>query len=175
MKWNKAMHIINSRTETVFMDVQMPYVSLCSNVKGMKGPFLDMDLTANGWNVATDYSKIEDEVQPQDLALAMDIIKKIAKTPVEMRFPEKLSTIKLSNTNDSYFVWYEEDHEKLVFDLSTKDESKRYGIARFTDNEIEELKQHHELAIDWNKAIIETDDYATLEWLKKYNKNNHQL
>ena len=79
MKWNKAMHIINSRTETVFMDVEMPYVSLCSNVKGMKGPFLDMDLTANGWNVATDYSKIEDEVQPQDLALAMDIIKKISQ------------------------------------------------------------------------------------------------
>ena len=92
-----------------------------------------------------------------------------------MRFPEKLSTIKLSNTNDSYFVWYEEDHNKLVCNLSIKDESKRYGTAHFTDKEIDELKQHHELAIDWNKAIIKTDDYATLEWLKKYNKSNHQL
>lgn len=79
------------------------------------------------------------------------IIGKFLRTPVKERFPEKKYTIQVIANSDDAFLNYHErsNHINFCDDIETD-----HVKARFTQSEIDELKQRPDLAIDWDKAII---------------------
>ena len=81
----------------------------------------------------------------------LNLIAELEKTPVKERFPEKKYTIQvIANDNSAYLNCYKENNRMAFYDDIETDHVK----TRFTQSEIDKLKQRPDLAIDWNKAII---------------------
>ena len=81
----------------------------------------------------------------------LNLIAELEKTPVNERFPEKKYTIQVTaNSDDAYLNYHERsNHINFCDDIETD-----HVKTRFTQTEIDELKQRPDLAIDWDKAII---------------------
>lgn len=79
------------------------------------------------------------------------IIGKFLRTPIKERYPDKKYTIQaIANSDDCYLNYGKSSNLMTFFD----DVETDYVKTRFTQSEIDELKQRPDLAIDWDKAII---------------------
>lgn len=82
----------------------------------------------------------------------LNLIAELEKTPVNERFPESKYTVQVLADYDESFLNVGKDDGFAFF----KDEVEAGPVqTQFTKAEIDELKQRDDLAIDWNKAIIE--------------------
>lgn len=80
------------------------------------------------------------------------LIEGFLHTPVRERFPESKYTVQVLADYDESFLNVGKDDGFAFF----KDEVEAGSVqTQFTQAEIDELKQRDDLAIDWNKAIIE--------------------
>lgn len=77
---------------------------------------------------------------------------KYIKTPLEKRFSGKKYTINVLGGDDMAFLNIATDDGGACF---TDYEECSHWQTHFTKREIEELKQRDDIAIDWDKAIIE--------------------
>lgn len=81
----------------------------------------------------------------------LNLIAELEKTPVKERFPEKKYTIQvIANCASAYLNCNKGDNHMMFCSGIETDHVK----TRFTQSEIDELKQCDDLAIDWDKAII---------------------
>lgn len=85
------------------------------------------------------------------LSFLFNLLRELEDTPVKERFPEKKYTIQVTaNSDDAYLNYHERsNHINFCDDIETD-----HVKTRFTQAEIDELKQRPDLAIDWDKAII---------------------
>ena len=78
-----------------------------------------------------------------------DLIVAYAKTPVEERKPAKKHYIHVFEGNKGYLNI---DDGKVRFD----NKNEEHGFkTKFTDKEIEQLKQRDDIPLDWNKVKLE--------------------
>lgn len=87
------------------------------------------------------------------------IIGKFLRTPIKERYPDKNYTIQAIANSDYCYLNYGKNSNRMTF---CDDVETDYVKTRFTQSEIDELKQRPDLAIDWDKAIIKEvkDDEA---------------
>lgn len=79
------------------------------------------------------------------------IIGKFLRTPIKERYPDKKYTIQAIANSDYCYLNYGKNSNRMTF---CDDVETDYVKTRFTQSEIDELKQRPDLAIDWDKAII---------------------
>ena len=88
----------------------------------------------------------------EDREYLSTLIEGFLHTPVRERFPESKYTVQVLADYDESFLNVGKDDGFAFF----KDEVEAGSVqTQFTQAEIDELKQRDDLAIDWNKAIIE--------------------
>ncbi|MCC4412413.1 hypothetical protein LMB83_10890 [Limosilactobacillus reuteri] len=91
---------------------------------------------------------------PEDvkgLSLLFNLLRELEETPIKNRFSKKKYTIQvIANYDSAYLNCHKRDNRMTFCDDIETD----YVKTRFTQSEIDELKQRPDLAIDWNKAII---------------------
>ena len=150
MKIEEAIKIINS-TKTVRASLEKEKIYFYEYTVSKFDYFLVMPQKANNWdNVKEDFEALY-STTPKDLARVMDVVQRLLDTPVKDRFPEKKYTIQvIANYDSAYLNCRKEDNSMTFCDDIETDHVK----TRFTQAEIDELKQRDDLAIDWNKAII---------------------
>jgi len=88
---------------------------------------------------------------------AFKLIMKYANTPVDKRKEEKKYHIKVfKHANDSYLhIMVGGAYEKPKLDtLYSEDSLITYRIA-FNTEQVEQLKQREDIAIDWDKVVLE--------------------
>lgn len=107
-------------------------------------PKVDVPIINTHWENA-------DDMPPFSMRELLNSIAELENTPVKERFPEKKYTIQVTaNSDDAYLNYHERsNHINFCDDIETD-----HVKTRFTQSEIDELKQRDDLAIDWNKAII---------------------
>ena len=150
MKIKEALKIINA-TDTVSAKADGDYLLMYQRDKIYLAWFLRFPTKANNWSaIARDWHGLLG-VYTQDLARVMDVIQRLLDTPVKERFPEKKYTIQvIANCTSAYLNCNKGDnHMMFCSDIETD-----HVKTRFTQSEIDELKQCDDLAIDWDKAII---------------------
>lgn len=92
-----------------------------------------------------------DDMPPFSMRELLNSIAELENTPVKERFHEKKYTIQvIANYDSAYLNCHKEDNSMTFYDDIETDHVK----TRFTQAEIDELKQRPDLAIDWDKAII---------------------
>lgn len=92
-----------------------------------------------------------DGMTPFSMRESLNLIAELENTPVKYRFSEKKYTIQvIANCVGAYLNCNEENNRMAFCDDIETD----YTKTRFTQSEIDELKQRDDLAIDWDKAII---------------------
>lgn len=92
-----------------------------------------------------------DDIPPFSMRELLNSIAELENTPVKDRLPEKKYTIQvIANYDSAYLNCQKEDNSMTFCDDIETDHVK----TRFTQSEIDKLKQRPDLAIDWNKAII---------------------
>ncbi|MBW3349870.1 hypothetical protein [Limosilactobacillus reuteri] len=107
-------------------------------------PKVDVPIINTHWENA-------DDMPPFSMRELLNSIAELEKTPVKERFPEKKYTIQvIANYDSAYLNCYKESNRMTFYDDIETDHVK----TRFTQAEIDELKQRDDLAIDWDKAII---------------------
>lgn len=79
------------------------------------------------------------------------IIGKFLRTPIKERYPDKKYTIQAIANSDYCYLNYGKNSNRMTF---CDDVETDYVKTRFTQSEIDELKQRPDLAIDWDKVII---------------------
>lgn len=150
MKIDEAIKIINS-TKTVRASLEKEKIYFYEYTVSKFDYFLVMPQKANNWdNVEEDFEDLY-STTPKDLARVMDVIQRLLDTPVKERFPEKKYTIQvIANCASAYLNCNKGDNHMMFCSGIETDHVK----TRFTQSEIDELKQCDDLAIDWDKAII---------------------
>jgi len=97
---------------------------------------------------------IDPDWVPDDVkgsSLLFNLLRELEETPIKNRFSEKKYTIQvIANYDSAYLNCHKRDNRMTFCDDIETDHVK----TRFTQSEIDELKQRPDLAIDWNKAII---------------------
>ncbi len=86
-----------------------------------------------------------------DTARLFALLDKYYQTPVKDRLSEKKYTIQVIANDDGAYLNHDRGGNLIGFSDNIETCS---ATARFTQSEIDELKQRDDLAIDWNKAII---------------------
>ncbi|MCC4346137.1 hypothetical protein [Limosilactobacillus reuteri] len=153
MKIKEAIEIINGMTSTVSAKESNDVLQISSKNTAIYGDwFLEMPMNATNWEpIRKEWGSLSPNIRPEDLALVMDVVQRLLDTPVKDRFPEKKYTIQvIANYDSAYLNCRKEDNSMTFCDDIETDHVK----TRFTQAEIDELKQRDDLAIDWNKAII---------------------
>lgn len=150
MKIKEAIKIINS-TKTVRASLEKEKIYFYEYTVDEFDYFFVMPQKANNWdNVKEDFEALY-STTPKDLARVMDVIQRLLDTPVKERFPEKKYTIQvIANCASAYLNCNKGDNHMMFCSGIETDHVK----TRFTQSEIDELKQCDDLAIDWDKAII---------------------
>lgn len=150
MKIKEAVNIINNTTGTTVAKVLADDLFVFGRNDYINW-FLSVPIKAMTWCSVEVQWIFLDAVYPADLARVMDVVQRLLDTPVEDRFPEKKYTIQVTaNSDDAYLNYHERsNHINFCDDIETD-----HVKTRFTQSEIDELKQRPDLAIDWNKAII---------------------
>lgn len=86
------------------------------------------------------------------MIIESSIIKKFYDKAVEiLKKNEKKYTIQILGGRFGYLNFYKEENIYMIDDISVSKGFKH----KFTQSEIKALKQRDDIAIDWNKAIIE--------------------
>lgn len=150
MKIKEAVKFING-TNTAFAEVEDGDLIIFEHNRVSDDWFLRFPTKAKTWRSIIDDEDCLTDVEPQDLARVMDVIQRLLDTPVKERFPEKKYTIQvIANCTSAYLNCNKGDnHMMFCSDIETD-----HVKTRFTQSEIDELKQCDDLAIDWDKAII---------------------
>ena len=79
------------------------------------------------------------------------ILSELAMTPLDERVEEKKYQVKVLNSKFGYF-----NISTVTGKVDLDDKSETDSIkTKFTDKEIEELKQRDDVALDWNKVTLE--------------------
>lgn len=153
MKIDEAVNVINS-TMTVRAKVDDDVMYVHKKLNSDDDWFMRVSLYHFGWSAITaDFDTcLDDDVEVMDLARVMDVVQLLICTPVNERFPESKYTVQVLADYDESFLNVGKDDGFAFF----KDEVEAGSVqTQFTQAEIDELKQRDDLAIDWNKAIIE--------------------
>lgn len=153
MKIKEAIEIINGTTSTVSAKYLNNALRISSKNTEIYGDwFLKMPMNAISWeSIRKEWGGLSPNIKAKDLARVMDVVQRLLDTPVKDRFPEKKYTIQvIANYDSAYLNCRKEDNSMTFCDDIETDHVK----TRFTQAEIDELKQRDDLAIDWNKAII---------------------
>lgn len=153
MKIKEAIEIINGTTSSVSAKDSDNVLHISSKNTAIYGDwFLKMPMNAISWeSIRKEWGGLSPNIRPEDLARVMDVIQRLLDTPVKDRFPEKKYTIQVIANYDSAYLNCRKEDNSMAFcdDIETD-----YVKTRFTQAEIDELKQRDDLAIDWDKAII---------------------
>lgn len=150
MKIKEAIKIINS-TKTVRASLEKEKIYFYEYTVSKFDYFLVMPQKANNWDNVEEDFEASYSTTPKDLARVMDVIQRLLDTPVKERFPEKKYTIQvIANCASAYLNCNKGDNHMMFCSGIETDHVK----TRFTQSEIDELKQCDDLAIDWDKAII---------------------
>lgn len=89
---------------------------------------------------------------PADVKVQLSgIIGKFLRTPIKERYPYKKYTIQAIANSDYCYLNYGKSSNRMTFCDDVETDCVK---TRFTQSEIDELKQRPDLAIDWDKAII---------------------
>ncbi|MCC4421762.1 hypothetical protein LMB96_05365 [Limosilactobacillus reuteri] len=153
MKIKEAIEIINGTTSTVSAKYLNNALRISSKNTEIYGDwFLKMPMNAISWeSIRKEWGGLSPNIKAKDLARVMDVVQRLLDTPVKDRFPEKKYTIQvIANYDSAYLNCRKEDNSMTFCDDIETDHVK----TRFTQTEIDELKQRPDLAIDWDKAII---------------------
>lgn len=150
MKIKEAVNIINNTTGTTVAKVLADDLFVFGRNDCINW-FLSVPIKAMTWCSVKGGWIFLDDIYPADLARVMDVVQRLLDTPVKERFPEKKYTIQVTaNSDDAYLNYHERsNHINFCDDIETD-----HVKTRFTQSEIDELKQRPDLAIDWDKAII---------------------
>lgn len=154
MKIKEAIEIINGTTSTVSAKESNDVLQISSKNTAIYGDwFLKMPMNAISWeSIRKEWGGLSPDIKAMDLARVMDVIQRLLDTPVKDRFPEKKYTIQvIANCASAYLNCNKGDNHMMFCSGIETDHVK----TRFTQSEIDELKQCPDLAIDWDKAIIE--------------------
>lgn len=151
MKIKEAVNIINS-TKTARASLGKEEIYFYADGVDRSDYFLMMPQKVNNWDDVDEDFEALYSTTLKDLARVMDVIQRLLDTPVKDRFPEKKYTIQvIANCASAYLNCNKGDNHMMFCSGIETDHVK----TRFTQSEIDELKQRDDLAIDWNKAIIE--------------------
>ncbi len=150
MKIKEAVNIINNTTGTTVAKVLADDLFVFGRNDCINW-FLSVPIKAMTWCSVKGGWIFLDDIYPADLARVMDVIQRLLDTPVKERFPEKKYTIQAIANSDYCYLNYGKNSNRMTF---CDDVETDYVKARFTQSEIDELKQRPDLAIDWDKAII---------------------
>lgn len=151
MKIKEAVNIINS-TKTARASLGKWEIYFYAEGVDRSDYFLMMPQKVNNWDDVDEDFEALYSITPKDLARVMDVIQRLLDTPVKDRFPEKKYTIQvIANCASAYLNCNKGDNHMMFCSGIETDHVK----TRFTQSEIDELKQCPDLAIDWDKAIIE--------------------
>ena len=90
MKIKEAIEIINDSTITVSAKESNGFLHMYHrDFKFNANWFLEMPIDVTNWDyICSDWDCLSN-IEPRDLARAMDVIQRLLDTPVEERFPEK--------------------------------------------------------------------------------------
>lgn len=128
----------------------------------------DFNVLYNGKTDAiyvSDYYEYELHVQNNRAFLKLPFSRKLymtlaelASTPLDEREEEKKNYIKIFDGSTGYLNIICEQHSPLGYEgqafIDSGDEC--FSVkTRFTDKEIEQLKQRDDIPLDWNKVILE--------------------
>ncbi|WP_323064828.1 hypothetical protein [Limosilactobacillus reuteri] len=150
MKIKEAVNIINNTTGTTVAKVLADDLFVFERNDRINW-FLSVPIKAMAWCSVKGGWIFLDDVHPADLARVMDVVQRLLDTPVKDRFPEKKYTIQVIANSDDCYLNYGKSTNRMIF---CDDVETDYVKTRFTQSEIDELKQRPDLAIDWDKAII---------------------
>ena len=148
MKIKEAIEVINGSTITVlaeesngFLHMYRRGFEVCANW------FLEMPIDATNWDsICSDWDCLSN-IEPQDLARAMDVIQRLLDTPVEERFPEKkyrLRWIDDSDCSKNYIGLHRPTVNYPIIDwyiTSTTDIKLNNYHELWTESELEQLKK----------------------------------
>ena len=161
MKIKEAIEVINGSTITVlaeesngFLHMYRRGFEVCANW------FLEMPIDATNWDsICSDWDCLSN-IEPQDLARAMDVIQRLLDTPVEERFPEKKYRL-VAKRETSFHPKYVSNiitgFDELVFDLSEDEKEARI----FGEKELNQIKKREPSlapSIDAMKEEVEKYD-----------------
>ena len=161
MKIKEAIEIINGSTSTVLVKESDDFLRIYHrDLNTYNNWFLKMHIDATNWDsICSDWDCLSN-IEPQDLARAMDVIQRLLDTPVNERFPEKKYRL-VAKRETSFHPKYVSNiitgFDELVFDLS-KDEKEARIFSEKELNQIKEREPSLAPAIDAMKEPAEDKD-----------------
>lgn len=157
MKIDEAVKFING-TNTAFAEVEDGDLIIFEHNRVSDDWFLRFPTKAKTWRSIIDDEDCLTDVEPQDLARAMDVIQRLLDTPVEERFPEKKYRLR----------WIDDKLGKTFLGFNNQWTEKfwsTYGVPTsntiFTESELEQLKKDNPRlapAIDAMKEEVKDDE-----------------
>ncbi len=150
MKLNEALNAIDT---TGGLETRILGGNLLIFGRNSQNWFLKVPFDATTWLYVEENWESLDGVYHIDLRLALNVVQKLIDTPVEERFmEEKKYTIQVITGNEESYLNYDIESGHINF----RDDAEIGSIkTEFTQSEIDTLKQRSDIAINWNKAIIE--------------------
>ena len=150
MKLNEALNAIDT---TGGLETRILGGNLLIFGRNSQNWFLKVPFDATTWLYVEENWESLDGVYHIDLRLALNVVQKLIDTPVEERFmEEKKYTIQVITGNEESYLNYDTESGHINF----RDDAEIGSIkTEFTQSEIDTLKQRSDIAINWNKAIIE--------------------
>ena len=83
------------------------------------------------------------------------ILAELAITPLDERVEEKKYYVKICGGSLGYYLNIKTSTNKMI--VNSKDDASGFK-TKFTDKEIEQLKQRDDIPLDWNKVTLEEAD-----------------
>ena len=159
MKIKEAIEIINDSTITVSAKESNGFLHMYHrDFKFNANWFLEMPIDVTNWDyICSDWDCLSN-IEPRDLARAMDVIQRLLDTPVEERFPEKKYCLR----------WFDDEFGKTFLGFCRTGGKKYWSthnmqtpITIFTKSELEQLKKDNPRfapAIDAMKEEVKDDE-----------------
>ncbi|MDT4758328.1 hypothetical protein [Lactiplantibacillus plantarum] len=143
MKYSEAEKLIKALSSKYSIDVDSFNGCLNINYKGIEIAFINNDTryNVNVWS-SEDFSKL-----PFSNKLYM-ILAELAMTPLDERAEETKQYVKVFD-NEFGYLNIDDSNGDMV--ISGMPESHGYK-TKFTDKDIEELKQRDDIPLDWDKV-----------------------
>lgn len=114
--------------------------------------FITIDLNSENLIYCYQWENLSLSLSPLDLSVILNALYKLQETPVEDRYPVQKYNIQVLRDDNQSYLNYSSIGDRFMFSSDTNSNNFK---TSFSKDEINELKRRDDIAIDWDKVIIE--------------------
>lgn len=121
-------------------------------VESLVDGFITIDLNSEKLIYCYQWDNLSLSLSPLDLSVILNALYKLQETPVEDRYPVQKYNIQVIPDDSKSYLNYFILGKRFIFGSAFNTDDYQ---TLFTKDEIEEMKKRDDIAVDWDKAIIE--------------------